>query len=56
MCHSRDYRIFEEKKKTDDAHQERRTDVINRLLDDANKQGEKVKAETPPVKDIAPAK
>jgi hypothetical protein len=35
--------------------QERRTGVIDKLLDDANKQGDKVKEATP-VKDVAPAK
>jgi hypothetical protein len=30
--------------------------LIDRLLEDANKPGEKTKAEEPPVKDIVPAK
>jgi len=56
MCYSRDYRIFDDMKKAEDTRQERRTEVIDRLLDDANKQGEKTKAEGPAMKDIAPAK
>jgi hypothetical protein len=56
MCYSRDYRIFDDKKKAEDTRQERRAGVIERLLGDANKHGEKAKAEEPPVKDIAPAK
>jgi hypothetical protein len=56
MCYSRDYRIFDDKKKAQETGQERRAGVIDRLLDDANKLGEKTKAEGPPVKDIVPAK
>jgi hypothetical protein len=56
MCYSRDYRIFDDKKKAEDTRQERRAGMIDRLLDDANKQGEKTRAEGPPVKEIAPAK
>ena len=56
MCYSRDYWIFEDRKKAEDTRQERRAGVIERLLDDASKQGEKAKAEEAPVKDIAPAK
>ena len=56
MCYSRDYQIFEdqEKKAQEQANQERRSGVIDKLLDDANKQGDKAKEI--PVKDIAPAK
>jgi hypothetical protein len=58
MCYERDYRIFEDRKKAEDTRvvQERRAGLIDRLLDDANKHGEKTKAEGTPVKDVAPAK
>jgi hypothetical protein len=57
MCYSRDYKVFEDqqKKAQEQANQGRRTGVIDKLLDDANKQGDKVKEATP-VKDVAPAK
>ncbi|MFL6816239.1 MAG: hypothetical protein ACJ8EK_19635 [Bradyrhizobium sp.] len=55
MCYSRDYRIFDKKAKEAREQQERRTGVIDKLLADANKQGENAKEATP-VKDIAPAK
>jgi hypothetical protein len=58
MCYERDYRIFEDQKKAEDARvvQERRAGLIDRLLSDANKQGEKTKAEATLVKEDAPAK
>jgi hypothetical protein len=56
MCYSRDYRIFDDKKKAEDTRQERRAGVIERLLGNANKYSEKAKAEEAPVKDTAPAK
>src|SRR5215472_8838390 len=45
MCYERDYRIFEDRKKAEDTRvvQERRAGLIDRLLDDANKHGEKTK-------------
>jgi hypothetical protein len=57
MCYSRDYKVFEDqqKKAQAQANQERHTGVIDKLLDDANKQGDKAKEATP-VKDVAPAK
>jgi hypothetical protein len=57
MCYSRDFKPFDDqqKKAQEQANQERRTGVIDKLLDDANKQGEKAKEATP-VKDVAPAK
>jgi hypothetical protein len=57
MCYSRDYKVFEDqqKKAQEQANQGRRTGVIDKLLDDANKQGDKVKEATP-VKDVASAK
>lgn len=60
MCHARDFRMFEDRKqeKVEDAQlmQDRRAGVIDSLLSDANKQGEKTKPEGTPVKEIAPAK
>ena len=58
MCYERDYKIFEDRKKAEDTRvmQERRAGLIDRLLNDANKPGEKTKAEGTPVKDVAPAK
>ena len=58
MCYEKDYKIFEDRKKAEDTRvmQERRTGLIERLLNDANKPGEKTKSEGTPVKDVAPAK
>jgi hypothetical protein len=59
MCYSRDYKHFDEREQRKVANtqlmQERRTGVIGKLLDDANKQGEKAKEATP-AKEVAPAK
>src|SRR5215472_3601560 len=56
--HERDYKIFEDRKKAEDTRvvQERRAGLIDRLLNAANKPGEKTKAEGTPVKEVAPAK
>src|SRR5262252_6704071 len=58
MCYERDYKIFEDRKKAEDTRvmQERRAGLIDRLLNDANKPGEKTKAEGTPAKEVAPAK
>ena len=56
MCYSRDYKNFDDRKKAEDARQERRAGLIDGLLDEANKHSQKIKAEGPPVKNIAPAK
>jgi hypothetical protein len=58
MCHARDYKIFDDQKKVEEARvmQERRAGVIDRLLNEASKQGEKTKAEGMRVKDTAPVK
>jgi hypothetical protein len=58
MCYAREYKVLEEQKKVEEARvaQERRAQAIDRLLNDAGKQGEQVKAEPAPVKDVAPAK
>jgi hypothetical protein len=57
MCYSRDYKLFDDQqqKAQEQANQERRTGVIDKLLDDANKQGDKAKEATP-VRYVAPAK
>jgi hypothetical protein len=58
MCYARDYKVFDDQKKAKDTQvvQERRAGLIDRLLDAANKHGEKTKAEGAPVKEVAPAK
>ena len=58
MCYTRDYKVFDDQKKAEDTQvvQERRAGLIDRLLDAANKHGEKTKAEGTPVKEVAPAK
>jgi hypothetical protein len=55
MCYARDYIVYDDQKKAEDTQvvQERRAGLINRLLNDANKHGEKTEA---PVKEVAPAK
>jgi hypothetical protein len=59
MCWEIDYKFFAEQKKAQDARikQEQRAGVIDRLLNDANTQGEKKpEVEGTPVKEVAPAK
>ena len=58
MCWEVDYKFFAEQKKAQDARikQEQRAGVIDRLLNDANTQGEKPEVEATPVKEVAPAK
>lgn len=58
MCYGRDYRTFNDQKKVEEARiaQERRAQAIDRLLNDARKPSEQIKAEPAPVKDVAPAK
>ena len=58
MCWETDYKFFAEQKKAQDARikQEQRAGVIDRLLNDANIQGEKPEVEGTPVKEVAPAK
>ena len=57
MCYSRDYKIFDDVKKAEDTRvsQERRAGMIDSLLKEANKSGEKTKPEAAPVKDVVPA-
>jgi hypothetical protein len=59
MCWEVDYKFFaEQQKKAQDARikQEQRAGVIDRLLNEANKQDEKTEVEGTPVKEAAPAK
>jgi len=58
MCWEIDYKFFAEQKQAQDARvkQEQRAGVIDRLLNQANEQGEKTEVEATPVKEIAPAK
>ena len=57
MCWEIDYRFFADQKKAQEAQikQEQRAGVINELLNEANKQGEKTEAEGTPVKEVSPA-
>jgi len=57
MCWERDYKFFAEQKKAQETRikqERRRAGVIDRLLNEANRQGEKTAEET--VKEAAPAK
>jgi hypothetical protein len=55
MCWEIDYKFFAEQKKAQEIKQERRAGLIDRLLNEANRQGEKTAEETP-AKEAAPAK
>jgi hypothetical protein len=58
MCYAKDYTFFDDQKKAEDTQvvQERRAGLIARLLNAANKRGEKTEAENTPVKEVTPAK
>ena len=58
MCWEIDYKFFAEQKKAQDTRikEEQRAGVIDRLLNEANKKGEKTEVEGTPVKEVAPAK
>ena len=58
MCWEIDYKLFAEQKKAQKIRieQERRAGVIDQLLNEDNKQGEKSNVEGTSVKEIAPAK
>jgi len=58
MCWEMDYRFFAEQKKAQEAQtkQEQRKEVISKLLNEANKPGEKTNVEETPVKESVPAK
>jgi hypothetical protein len=57
MCWEIDYKFFAEQKKAQETRlkQEQRAGLIDRLLNEANRQGEKTAEETP-VKEAASAK
>jgi hypothetical protein len=57
MCWEIDYKFFAEQKKAQEAQvkQEQRAGVINQLLNEANKPGERTEAEETPVKEVTPA-
>ena len=57
MCWEIDYKFFADQKKAQEAQikQEQRAGIINQLLNEANKQGEKTEAEGTPVKEVSPA-
>jgi hypothetical protein len=57
MCWEIDYKFFAEQQKAQEARikQEQRSGVINQLLSDATKQGEKTEVEGTPVKEVSPA-
>jgi hypothetical protein len=50
MCYEIDYQIFAAQKKA------QRAGVIDQLLNEANKQGDKTNVEGTPVEEVAPAK
>ena len=58
MCWEMDYKLFAEQKKAQETHvkQAQRAGVIDKLLNDANNQGERTNVEETPVKEIASAK
>jgi hypothetical protein len=58
MCWEVDYKLFAEQEKARQARikQEQRAGVIDNLLNDANKQGDKTKAEETTAKEVAPVK
>jgi protein-disulfide isomerase len=58
MCWEIDRKLLAEQKKAQETRvkQEQRAGVIDKLLNDANKQGEKTNVEGTPVKEVAPAK
>ena len=58
MCWEMDYRFFAEQKKAQEAQtkQEQRKEVISKLLNEANKPGEKTNVEETLVKESVPAK
>ena len=58
MCWEMDYKFLAEQKKTQDARikQEQRAGIIENLLREANKQGDKTNVEGTPVKEVTSAK
>ena len=58
MCWEMDYKLFAEQKKAQETRikQGQRASLIDSLLNEANKQGEKTNVEGTPVQEVAPAK
>ena len=58
MCWEMDYKFLAEQKKTQEARikQEQRAGIIENLLREANKQGDKTNVEGTPVKEVTSAK
>jgi hypothetical protein len=58
MCWEMDYKLFAEQKKAQETRikQEQRASLIDSLLNEANKQGEKTDVQGTVVKEVAPAK
>jgi len=58
MCWEMDYKFFAEQKKAQEARikQEQQAGIIDNLLREANKQGDKTNVEGTPVKEVASAK
>ncbi len=58
MCWEIDYKFFAEQKKAQETRitQQRRADLVDQLLNDANQQGKETKVEGTPAKEVAPAK
>jgi hypothetical protein len=56
MCWEIDYQFFAEQKKAKEIEQQRRAGVIDQLLNDAAKQGEKSDVEKTPVQETVSAK
>jgi hypothetical protein len=58
MCWEMDYKLFAEQKKAQETRikQEQRAGLIDSLLNEANKQGEKTDVQEMVVKEVAPAK
>jgi hypothetical protein len=57
MCWEMDYKFLAEHRTAQEARvkQEQRSGVIDKLLNDANKQDEKARVEGTPVTEVAPA-
>jgi hypothetical protein len=58
MCYEIDYEIFAAQRKAQEAQakQEQRAGVIDKLLNEANKQGDDTRTEGTPVNEVIPAK
>jgi protein-disulfide isomerase len=58
MCWEIDYKFLAEQKKAQERRieQQRRADLNDQLLNDANQQGKETKVEGTPAKEVAPAK